>query len=208
MKRRLHSGQSLIESCLVLGLICLIFMGLLQVSLIYAGRETLYHSAARGARAKTVGFNAWMVRKAIRAGAIPNAGRMLTPDFDPTDPQLQDAVAALRPGELWDSVLHHELSPPSTQVELELARVPFYLGSDNSQQAQYILDYEDWDTLDVVVDTTDSAMGTPQVRVAVAQDFPLRIPLSHTYFGDDTVRIRGESYIENHYPLYIDDEYW
>ena len=201
-------GQSLIESCLVLGLICLIFMGLLQISLLFAGRETLYHAAARGARARTVGFNWWMVRKAVRAAAIPNAGRMLTPDYDPADPQLQAAVASLRPGELWDTVLHNGLVPPTTQVDLEQARVPFYMGSQNSQQAQYILDYEDWDTLDVTVDTMPSAQGTPQVHVTVAQDFPLRIPLSHAYYDNDDVRLEGECYLENHFPLYIDDYYW
>ena len=81
-----RAGQSLVESCLVIGLTCLLFFGLLQISQLFAAREVLYHAAARGARAKTVGFNRWMVTKAVRVGAIPNAGRMLVPEYEREQP--------------------------------------------------------------------------------------------------------------------------
>ena len=76
-----EAGQSLVESCLVIALISFIFMGLFQISRLSAAREVLQHAAARAARARTVGFNAWMVPKVVRVAAIPNAGRMTEPLF-------------------------------------------------------------------------------------------------------------------------------
>ncbi len=99
------SGQSLLESCLAIALLCLLFFGLFQVSRLLAAREILQHAAARAVRARTVGFNHWMTRKAVLVASIPNAGRMIEPSLDHVDAYLRDAVATLRPGELWDEVL-------------------------------------------------------------------------------------------------------
>ena len=54
-------------------MICVIFMGIFQVSQLAVAREVLHHAAARGARARSVGFNAFMVQKSVRVAAIPNA---------------------------------------------------------------------------------------------------------------------------------------
>jgi len=58
-----REGASLIEACLALAIICLVFLGMFQVSRVLAARDTLNHAAARAARARTVGFNRWMVLK-------------------------------------------------------------------------------------------------------------------------------------------------
>ncbi len=78
-------GQSLIEACLCIFLISLIFAGLFQVSRIFAAREILYHAANRSTRAKAVGLNSFMTTKAARVASIPNAGRMLLPEFENID---------------------------------------------------------------------------------------------------------------------------
>jgi len=209
MNRR--DGQSLIETCLAVGLICFIFMGLLQIALLFSAREVLYHAAARGARAKTVGFNRWMVRKVVRAAAIPNAGKMLTPDFENVDDQLRDMVQTQRPGELWDSAL--QAQPQSSQYALEEPRIPFYLGADNVPHAEALLDYEDWDTIHITdglyppVQGEDDDVPVP-LHFRVRQRYPLWVPMHRSFYDADSVSIAGESYLENHYPLYIDDRLW
>ena len=198
-------GQSLIEACLAMGVICLVFFGLFQVSQLAAAREVLYHAAARGARAKTVGFNRFMVSKAIHVAAIPNSGRMLEPDFTNEDFMLRDMVATMRPGELWDEVLHNT-EPSSIQQAIESARIPEYMGSENWARANFILDYEDWDELG----WSQPAMPPDGsiLDIHVSQDYPLRIPLHRAFYAEDSVDVHGISSIESHYPLYIDDQDW
>jgi len=94
-------GQSLVVSCVIICLIAFIFAGLFQVSQMFAAREILYHAAARGARAKTVGLNWWMVEKSIRVASIPNAGLMTVPAFQNRDATLENIVTTLKPGTLW-----------------------------------------------------------------------------------------------------------
>ena len=70
-----RGGQAMLETLLVMLVLCLLFFGLLQVALVFNAREVLHHSAARAARARAVGFNDWMTTKAQRVAAIPNSGR-------------------------------------------------------------------------------------------------------------------------------------
>ncbi len=73
----------MIEACLAMGVICLVFFGLFQLSQLAAAREVINHAAARGARAKSVGLSRFMVSKAIRValtkcfGNISKAAEML-----------------------------------------------------------------------------------------------------------------------------------
>ena len=177
-------------------------MGLFQVSQIFAAREVLYHAAARGARAKTVGFNRWMVEKASRVAAIPNAGKMVVPDIDLADITLQEKVAGLKPGDLWSWVMG--TTPTSPQFNIERARIPEYMGSETRAQAKFILDYTDWDSVDYVI----SPFADPILHVKARQEYPLRIPLHRIFYAADTLNLEGEAYIDNHYPLYIEDMNW
>ncbi len=200
---RRRSGQSLLESCLAIGLICLIFMGLIQVSQLVAAYDVLNHAAARGSRAKTVGFNSWMVTKCVNVAAIPVSGRMRTPDYENIDQQLRDMVNSLPPGELWDAVLR-ETEPSSGQSVLELARIPDYLYSENDARGSYILDYDGWETLDRSVRSAGD-----MIEVTAGMDYDLRPLWSNSvhrsFYNADSVPLRGESTIENHYPLYLTD---
>ena len=82
--------------------ISLVFFTVLQLSQIFSAQEVLDYAAGRGARAKAVGLDDFMVHKTVRIGSIPNAGRMEWP-----------VVAG---------------GPAATQ-ELESSRIPFYLGA-------------------------------------------------------------------------------
>jgi len=198
-------GQSLIEACLCILLISLIFAGLFQVSQIFAAREILYHAANRSTRAKAVGLNRFMTTKAARVAAIPNAGRMVVPEFENVDIGLRTAVQTLRPGRLWDFALG--VVPVSVQANIERARIPQYLASVDGWQAAHILDYDAWDSVHVA--SSDLLPGddtdiNPVLHATVSQDYPLWAPLHRAFYADDSIRLAGDSYIENHYPLYLD----
>jgi len=168
-----RSGQSLIESCVVIGIICLFLMGLFQLSQLYMAREALIYAAARGARARAVGFNDFMVYKTVRVAAIPAAGRMLD-----------------RPG---------NINSPTAQRNLERARVPLYLEEDHYGRLSAILDYTNWPTIShSLVD-----LGGPQVDCRVRQDFPVQTVVFRAFYRDDSVPLSGTVTLDNHYPLYL-----
>jgi hypothetical protein len=199
-------GQSLIETCFAIMLICLMLCGLLQISQLFAAKEVLHHAAARAARAKTVGFNSFMVTKATRIAAIPVSGRMREPEFTNDDLPLRAMLDTLRPGTLWDTILS-SVTPSGLQYEIERARIPEYLGAEHWSTAHWVLDYEDWDALRVSL-TASPGTGDPLLRSSVRHRFPLWVPMHRTFYDADSVEIEGETRIENHYPLYIDDSYW
>jgi len=182
--------------------VCLLLAGLIQVSQLHAAREVLHHAAARGARAKTVGFNWSMVEKTIRVGCIPNAGRLIEPDVPRVDQDLRDALASMRPGEVWDFALAKQ--PESDQHRIERTRIPDFLGSDSLDDGFAVLNYEDWDAIysDHRAATTNMAL----IRVRVWQDYPLKMPAHRAFYAGDEVRMEGSSAIENHYAAYLDDQ--
>lgn len=169
------SGQSLIESCIVVALLCLILFGLFQVSQLYAVKETLIYAAGRGLRAKTVGFNRFMVHKTIRVGAIPAAGRLTNPTY---------------------------AGGPSAAHALEEPRIPLYLGAEQWGQLSPILDYEHWDAISY---SQPSLLIDGVLHMHVSEDYPLRIPFHRTFYDADDVNLSGESYLDNHCDLYLDD---
>jgi len=191
-----------------MAMICVIFMGIFQVAQLAVGREVLNHAAARGARAKTVGFNNFMVEKSVRVAAIPNAGRLTEPLFSNENLALRAEVASLRPGDLWDRTL--AATPTSEQVGLEKARIPEYLGSENWASAHWLLDYEDWDTVNVGQSSSVGGSGSDAgvVQFRVSQDYPLWVPLHRVFYGSDRVRLQGRSDLEEHYRLYLEDQGW
>ena len=185
-----------------MALICLIFLGLFQVSRVVAARDILNHAAARAARARTVGFDDWMVWKVARVATIANAGLMLEPAYTNEAPALQAALADDTPGDLWDQVLSGSLWPLFIQAGLELARIPEYLGSQNSWQAQNLLDYSEWDSIEVDISGGPLA---PLLTANVSQLYPMQVPGSGSFYADGHVPLHGTAEIENHYPLYLEE---
>lgn len=176
--RRAAAGQAIIETALTVMMICLLFFGLVQLALLFTAHDVLQYAANKGARARTVGFNDFMVYKTTRVGAIANAGRMTFPD------------------------------PPAgllSQSDLELATIPFYLGAPNHFYLPGILDYADWSTISHSYPVT-FADGTLEVRVS--QNYPLRMPMHRAFYAADNVRMQGECTMDNHYQLYLDEQGW
>lgn len=204
----------MIESVIVMLVLCLLFFGLFQLAHGFARREVLRHAAARAARARTVGFNGWMVTKVMRTAAIPNAGRMLQPVTVPGDDVLRRALAARGPGELWDWALRS--TPDASRAQFERARIPDYLASANAARAGYILDYADWDAIQGrgLGGGTGAIGWRDTLEVEVEQSYPLSILVRALYdwvgaltpaLRADSLTLRGRATIENHYPLYLDD---
>ncbi len=175
------AGQSLIESVLVIALICLIFFGLFEVSQLFAHKEVLDYAAGRGARAKTVGFNQFMVYKTVRVGAIPNAGRLISPGYN---------------------------GGPASEYTVETPLIPLYLGSRNAGELPSIMNYEEWDGANDVTYAPPVSPGDGTLRMEVQQQVPLRYPFHRAFYAADSVHMTGASIIENHFQLYIDDRNW
>jgi hypothetical protein len=171
-------GQALIETCLVVAVVSLVFFGAFEVSRLLAAREVLWYAASRGVRADIVGFNRFMVFKTVRVGAIPNAGLLLTPPHD---------------------------GGPLAQYALERPRIPLYLGAGNSGELPAILDYADWDRLDIPDAATGPLGGT---RMEVSQDVPLTLPMHRAFYAADGVTLSAASDLEDHARLYLNDEGW
>ncbi len=211
----LRSGQAMIESVFVIILACLCFLGIFQYANLFASKAVLSHAAARAARARSVGFNRWMVEKSARVAAIPASGKRLTPAFAGIDPAITAALSRNRVGDLWDLALRSNTRSPGAQ--LELGRIPDYMDSVNNPTAENLLNYELWDALSVDIDEQLNLDGaTPGIlRVNVRQRHPLLIALAPLAEGDlrnaeegESVAIEGFFTIESHYPLYLEDLNW
>ncbi len=206
----------MLESFLVILLVSLLLFGLLQVALLFNAREILHHAAARAARARSVGFNAWMVSKAQRVAAIPNSGVLLEPVLAPPPRLLPPGRS---PGRNWDDALNlRRPLPRSGRAGVEQARIPEYLASDNEARAAYILQYEEWERDSFEVSETGGAAsggGADTVRTRVRQWFPLRMAFHRAFYappvdaeGVSRISLSGESELLHHYPLYLEDRQW
>lgn len=210
-RRNARSGQSLIESCLAAGLICLIFMGMVEISRLITAYQILNYAATCGARARTVGFNDWMVKKAVRTAAIPNAGKMITPQFDKANPFIRSQMDLFmsgrprRPGSLWSSLL--AITPRSEQYAIERSRIPEYLGSPYDALARNILDYSDWHTISIDPETDGLVPQTETIQLISRQSYTnwLFGNVHKSFYMNNTVNLSGKSELENHCRLYLEN---
>jgi Flp pilus assembly protein TadG len=72
--RKNREGAAMVESCIVMVLLCLILYGILQVSLVTAASDVLIYAASAGARCATIGYDDTMVEKTVRIAAMANMG--------------------------------------------------------------------------------------------------------------------------------------
>lgn len=159
-------------------MVCLVFFGVFQISQLFAAQEVLDYAAGRGARARTVGFNQFMVFKTIRVGSIPNAGRLVNPVYQ---------------------------GGPAREHALETARIPLYLGGENQGRLRSILDYDSWDTIQ---DRRSFSIGDGTLSQTVGQEVPLKYPMHRAFYAGDSMPMEGASCLDEHYTLYLDDWGW
>ena len=216
LKKGTSNGQAMIESVFVIIVACLCFLALFQYANLFAAKMTLTHAATRAARARTVGLNHWMVEKAARAASIPVSGKSLIAFGVPSAPST--ILLSGKPGSVWDAALL--ASPVSAKAQLERARVPDYMGSENSPTSQEILNYELWEDMSVSLEEPLDLDGTMagSLEVTVQQRQPLLISMMSLMEGTFTssgeegvsegVTMHGKYSIESQYPLYMENMNW
>lgn len=124
-------GQAAVETVLAVVFLSFAFLALFRLSHLFTGKVLLEHAAMRVARARSVGFNDFMCRKAARVAVIPVAGTRTWPD---------------------------EAGEPLNAAE-ELGRISDYLASEDEARARGILDYANWGDLRVKAgDGTDASV--------------------------------------------------
>lgn len=191
--RTSRSGQSIIESCFVIALISLIFFGLLQVSQLYAAKAILTYSASAGARARSVGFNSFMIGKVVRVASIPTAGALIEP-IVPRPAGAAGFWGSATPDRAWRAALNAG-TPYSPQYDIERARIPLYLGTRWWNETYSVLDYERWEDLH----WNETYAGDYLVRLRVQQNVPLVFPFARAFYAGDRINIRSGAADENHY---------
>lgn len=205
----------MIESVFVIILACFCFLAIFQYANLFAAKAVLAHAATRAARARAVGFNQWMVTKSARVAAIPACGKRITPAYAGVDQAITEALSHNRVGEIWDLALESSTRSPGTQ--LEVARLPDYMDSENDPSGASVLDYELWDTLSVDIQEQANLDGLAATRlcVTVRQPYPLLTSLAPMADGElqsaregESVALEGFYTIESHYPLYLEDQNW
>ena len=117
MPARSKPGQAMVETVIAVLIVTSVFLVLFRLSHMLTGKILAEHAAMRVARARAVGFNDFMCRKAARIAVVPVAGRRLWPDGD-------------------------DFSP-----EMERARFRTYLESPDEARANGLLAYEYWPTM-------------------------------------------------------------
>ena len=120
----------MVETVLAVLVVSFAFLALFRLSCLLTDKILLEHASMRVARARAVGFNDYMCRKAARVAVIPVAGKR-------TWPEGEDFGEAT-----------------------ELGRLSAYLASDNEAEARGILEYERWGGLEVSPgDGTDATVA-------------------------------------------------
>lgn len=192
------AGQSLVESCVVIGILCLLLMTLFQLSQLYMAQEVLHYAAGRGARAKIVGFNEFMVFKTVRVGSIANAGKMTSPEMAA---QTASPLVLQLGSQFQTRFPISVASGPTAQCALESSRIPMYLGADWYRQLPAILDYSNWPAISY---SYYEQASPPRLDFSVHQRFPLKFLFHQAFYADDAIPFTGTATLENHYPLYLE----
>lgn len=152
-----------------------------------------------------------MVDKVVDVATIPNAGQLRVPEYENVNQELRNLIDNnARPDTIWESALR--MPPVSVQAAIEHARIPAYLGAGNRARARFILDYENWDTINHWAvdsfDPGDDSQAAPITHLHVAQRYPLWAPMHRAFWAADHRDLHGDAYIESHYPLYLVDMDW
>ena len=219
MPQRFHHkrGSALLESCIVVALLCLILFGLLQVSYVVSSRNIISYSSIVAARAAAVGLDEDMVKTTLHYATIPTAGPMVDHDlmaFRRSRP-AGDTVGAM-----WDDALSAENTPRSEQGILEVGVAELFHRADYPLT---ILNYENWlpeGESGITSNFDESDYDEEILEIMVSQKLPLTYPFSRVFFGHlplvKVVRgnrieeypgkeIRATGYMENHARFYLKD---
>ena len=180
--RRRGNGQALVETIIVLFFICILFFLVLDYARLLNCKTILDYAAARCARARTVGFNDFMILKTARLGVMSVSGKCLT-QFDDEDPDAQPSTEMLR------------------------NRMGSYLQTSFISETPGILDFELWRPDKLGWSCVESHGDSGDISMHVWQRQPLFSTLNppESDERDDAaeVMLHGNAKMESHYPFYL-----
>jgi len=165
----------MVESCLVIAMLCIILFGILQVSYLVMARDVVSFAAFASARAATVGMREEFVGRVARVTSIPAAGPMVNNTFVTHANISRNS----KPGNAWDAAV--AASPSSDQYWVEKYNIPYYLGVRQEDELSYWLNYYNWLSLDTLI-TAAADRATDLVYVNVEQDVPLAFPFASGFY--------------------------
>ena len=208
-----RAGQSLIESCLVIAILCLVLFGGIQISQLYLTREILDYAASSGARARAVGLNDFMVRKTVQLASVSIAGAVINPHNIPViNGPSRSFWLSQTYGAAWDWAATNN---PIVNINNNVTgRFMSYLEAESDGELPAILDtelayldrYGQTNTVKNLREVTDVPAPIIQadaVGVTVNHQAPLNFIFHRAFFADDVDAFSETSYFENHAALYL-----
>ncbi len=202
----------MVESCLVMALLCLILFGILQASYLVASRNVVNYTAYSTARAASVGLNEFMLYKVSHYTSIPAAGPVTTPSgFGGNRPVGRSA------GSLWDNAIARDHAPVSELGTYEVAVKEAYHMAGTAF-FDSILNYENWQEIETGIQIEYESDNDDLITLQIGQTVPMVFPFSRVFFGYlDPVnarrrgvlgaypgmRITATAVIEDHSKLYL-----
>ncbi len=164
----------MLETIVVMFFVCLIFFAVYEYANLLTAHTVLDYAAARAARARTVGFNDFMVTKTVRVATMSTAGCCLTQDDD---------GGALSTGTL-------------------VSRMGSYLESAYEADVRGILDFELWDNSKLGWICSEPGGAASELSMRVWQRRPLYG--ESALDAEATLHyLEGSAEIEGHYPFYL-----
>ena len=202
------AGQSIIESMMVVLFACFLFLAVFQISQAFAAKSIMSHAAARGARSRSVGFNRFQVAKVIDLAAIPASGKRVQPPTAGQDLYLRQLISG-KVGAVWDAALANTRTTGSGGIERSL--LPIYMSCVNTERADYVLDYANWERLTRTITDGD------RIRIDVSIGLPAVIGNDELLTGafidsgqragyaKGILTVHAQAEIEAHAPLYLEE---
>jgi len=169
----------MVESIVVLFFLCIVFFLVFDYARLLICRTALDYAASRCARARTVGFNDFMVLKTARLGAMSVSGECLTRINGDTIP----STAAL------------------------VSRMGSYLQAESPAETDGILNFERWHNGKLGWSCAEPRGDAGELTMYVWQRQNvfniLNPPCATTCDEAAELTLRGEAKIESHYPFYL-----
>lgn len=209
----------MVESCIVIALLCVVLFMILQVSFVVSSRNVINYASIAATRAAAVGLDEDMVTTVIHYATIPTAGPMIHPDPQAFQKHRPEGHTV---GRQWDYAMSSENTPRSEQGEYEVSmRTEFH----RRDYPLAVLSYANWmpgGEAEVVSDFDKNDYDEEILAITVSQKVPLTMPFSRVFFGhlepikvvrdDKLVEVPGKeihatSYMENHARFYLKDVY-
>lgn len=170
----------MIETVIVMFVLCAVFFAVYECASLLTAQTVLDYAAARAARARTVGFNDFMITKTVRVATMSTAGRCLTLNGDG--------------GELSTGTL--------------VSRMGSYLESEYEGDTRAILDFALWNNSKLGWTCSEPGGDASDLTLRVWQKRPLYgsgddSASAEELDGGRVYDLEGSAEIEGHYSFYL-----